>query len=67
MIASKGSQRGLKIWNGDLWRLNINIAEELEKFIISIRPFMRHENRLAGAGRVLANVQKRNHNEPISY
>lgn len=67
MIASRGSRRGLKIWNGDLWRLNINIAGELEKFICSIRPFMRHRNRLAGAGQVLANVKKRNHHGSTSH
>lgn len=59
-IARKGhvrSQGGH--WNNDLWRININIAVALEKFIGWLKPFLRHRKRIADAQIVLNNIYER--------
>ena len=67
MIARQGSRRGSGVWNGSLWRLGINIANELERFIILIKPFMKHKNRMIGANLVLDNIQQRKYNGTIAH
>ncbi|MBI2054510.1 MAG: LAGLIDADG family homing endonuclease [Candidatus Sungbacteria bacterium] len=63
-IAQKGGERGRgKKWNNDLWRLNVNEARSLKKFIRFIWPYLRHEKRRADAGVVLENVNSRISNE----
>ncbi len=51
--------------NGDLWRLNINEANSLEKFIKSISPFLRHAHRIRDAKKCLHNVELRRKNGTI--
>lgn len=60
MIATKGENygNGLK-WNNDLWRLNINDALSLEKFINQLLPFLKHKKRIVDAKIVLKNINDR--------
>lgn len=51
--------------NNDLWRLNVNSATALERFVNSILPFLRHANRIRGAKECLKNIVSRRKNETI--
>ncbi len=51
--------------NGDLWRLNINEANSLEKFIKEIFPFLRHAHRIRDAKECIDNVVLRRKNGSI--
>lgn len=53
------------IWNNDLWRLNINIAESLERFVIMIFPHLQHKIRIKDAKRILKNIHTRRNNGTI--
>ncbi|HYU65043.1 MAG TPA: LAGLIDADG family homing endonuclease [Candidatus Paceibacterota bacterium] len=46
-------------WNKDLWRLNVNDAESLYKFINKILPFLHHPKRIKDAKICLANIKSR--------
>lgn len=62
-IARKGDLqyiRGVKSkYNGDLWRLNINQAKSLKKFITKIIPFLKHRKRIKDARISLENIISR--------
>ncbi len=60
-------------WNGryplnkDLWRLNINKANALYKFIESITPYLRHKQRINDARICLRNINNRIKNGTIKH
>lgn len=59
-ICKKGeSKYKRQFWNNDLWRLNINRADSLEKFIHSIMPFLTHARRIKHAEICLNNIKMR--------
>jgi len=47
------------IYHGDLWRLNINYAGDLKRFIFLINPFIRHSQRLHDMKLCIKNIEKR--------
>lgn len=47
------------IYHDDLWRLNINYASDLRKFIFLTRPFIRHSQRLHDIKLCSKNIEKR--------
>ena len=47
------------IWKNDLWRININEANSLEKFIYSIHNFLIHKIRIRDAKETLNNIKIR--------
>lgn len=53
------------IRNQDLWRININEARSLERFINNILPFMKHKKRISDAKLVLNNIIDRRKNGTI--
>ena len=53
------------IWNDNLWRLNVNVAGSLEKFIVMILPYLKHKTRIKDAKRVLNNIYIRRNNGTI--
>lgn len=60
LIAKKGSSRENDgRWNNNLWRLNVNEAASLEKFIKRLLPYMKHKKRISDALIVLKNIDKR--------
>ncbi|MBI5401371.1 hypothetical protein HZB05_00900 [Candidatus Wolfebacteria bacterium] len=64
-ISKKGESYGKGNWNNDLWRLNINDANSLEKFINLISPFLLHRGRIKDAKMVLKNIKQRRKNGTI--
>ena len=67
-IARKGMyQHGGLRWKNDLWRLNINEATSLKKFIESTLPFLRHESRIRDVEECLVNIQERITNGTITH
>lgn len=59
-IAQKGDLRpDGRRWNKDLWRLNINEAHSLKKFLAKIISLMRHRKRIKDARKVLENINRR--------
>lgn len=55
----------LGMYHGDLWRLNINEAKSLAKFIVLIRPFLRHRQRLRDLDASYRNIAERIKNGTI--
>ncbi len=59
-IYKKGERLSkVQILSSDLWRININFADDLERFIEKILPYMLHSKRVKNAKIVLNNVIKR--------
>lgn len=60
LIAEKGEERpeGYS-FNNDLWRLNVNEAHSLLKFINIIKPFMDHRKRIKDVNTALDNIKIR--------
>lgn len=60
-------------WNGryplnkDLWRLNINEANSLGRFIELVMPYSKHKRRISGARVCLKNINNRTKNGTIKY
>jgi len=50
------------IYHGDLWRLNINHADSLEKFILLMMPYLKHARRINHAQMCLNNIHTRKQN-----
>lgn len=46
-------------FNNDLWRLNVNEAQSLIKFINIIKPFVKHRKRFKDINRCLVNIKTR--------
>ncbi|OHA19381.1 MAG: hypothetical protein A3C08_01305 [Candidatus Taylorbacteria bacterium RIFCSPHIGHO2_02_FULL_47_18] len=65
-IRKKGpSWRNQPPLNGDLWRLNINEAGSLERFIKEIFPFLRHAHRIRDVKKCITNIKLRRKNGSI--
>ncbi len=59
-IGTKGElRRGGYCFNEDLWRLNINEAYSLLRFITLVKPFIMHKKRLKDINLCLQNIIKR--------
>lgn len=59
-IAVQGQSQGQgMIYNADLWRLNINEAHSLKKFIDMLSPHLKHKRRLQHARAMSRNIMKR--------
>ena len=54
------------VFNKDLWRLNINEANSLSKFINIIRPFIKHRKRAKDINICIKNILKRKERGTIS-
>lgn len=48
------------VHNGDYWVFRIDKKADLYRFIITIRPYLRHKDKINEAGKVLQNIQYRN-------
>ena len=48
------------VHNGDYWILRIDRKADLYKFAITIRPYLRHKDKIRDAGRVIKNITFRN-------
>ncbi len=60
LIGKKGKIRPAGYsFNEDLWRLNVNEAESLTKFINIVKPFMRHIKRIRNMNTCLMNIETR--------
>lgn len=67
-IARKGDSRGNGItFNCDLWRININEAISLLKFIRYIKPFIKHKTRLEDIITCEQNILERIRNKTVKY
>ncbi|OGN32076.1 MAG: hypothetical protein A3I92_00085 [Candidatus Yanofskybacteria bacterium RIFCSPLOWO2_02_FULL_43_10b] len=55
----KGELNGNAFFNKDLWRLNINYAHAVSKFIKLIIPYMKHHKRIKDAKECLKNAELR--------
>lgn len=67
-IARKGDPRGNNVqFNWDLWRININEAISLLKFIEYIKPFIKHTTRLKDSVTCEQNIQERIKNKTVKY
>lgn len=64
-ISKKGEPNGDGVWNNNLWRLDINIADSIKKFIVFLNPYLLHEKRIKDAKIVLNNVNQRLKNGTI--
>lgn len=66
-IARKGKKVYSKniLWNQDLWRLNVNEAYSLLKFINMITPYIKHRKRVSDAIICIKNILKRKQNGTI--
>lgn len=66
LIFKKGDKQKIYgkmgIYHGDLWRLNINYADSLEKFILRTMPYLKHSRRIDQAKICLKNIQARKQN-----
>lgn len=60
LIGKKGKMRpeGYS-FNNNLWRLNVNNAQDLLKFINIIKPFIKHKKRIKDINTVLDNIKTR--------
>lgn len=69
LIFKKGSKQKIydKIgsYHGDLWRVNINNARDLERFISLVRPFLRHSQRIRDMELCSENIANRIKNGTI--
>jgi len=65
IIARKGENDYGWVWKKDLWRVSVNEAGSLEKFIQSLSPYLRHQKRIADVGIVLSNINQRRKNGTI--
>lgn len=54
------------IYKKDVWRLNVNEAPSLFKFISSIMPYLRHDTRIKDAQKCLRNINQRRTNGTIA-
>lgn len=52
-------------YNGDLWRLNINEALSLEKFIVLLKPYLKHAIRIKQVNKCLENIEDRKTNDTV--
>lgn len=67
-IAKKGDDRGNNTrFNNDLWRVNVNEAISLLKFIKYIKPFIKHKTRLKDIITCEQNIQERIKNKTVKY
>jgi len=66
-IAKKGtkSYKRDNPWNKDLWRLDVNEANSLLKFIKIIMPYIKHRKRISDAKICIKNILKRKQNGTI--
>lgn len=55
----------LGAYHGNLWRLNINDAGSVEKFILNILPHLRHRTRVKDAKTCLRNINQRRINGTV--
>lgn len=66
LISKKGELRPAGYhFNNDLWRLNVNEAQSLIKFINIIKPFISHTKRIKDINIVLDNIKLRERNGTI--
>ncbi len=59
MILGKGVTKWGQPWRADLWRLEVNEAQSLEKLIHAILPYCIHSKRVKDARIVLNNIKHR--------
>ncbi len=60
LIGKKGRLRSEGYhFNNDLWRLNVNEAQSILKFVNIIKPFVRHKKRSKDINIILENIRKR--------
>lgn len=60
LIARRGTESGMGYrWNCNLWRLDVNEALSLERFIKTILRYLKHSKRIKDAKIVLANIYAR--------
>ena len=66
-ISRKGERiyKNNKFWNEDLWRLNINEANSLYKFIMLINAHLKHKRRILDARGCIKNIVDRRKNGTI--
>lgn len=65
LLAHKGETKYGTTWNEDLWRLNVNDAQALERFIKKMLPYLLHKKRIKDARNVLRNINMRRKNGTI--
>ncbi|OGN08429.1 MAG: hypothetical protein A3J46_05860 [Candidatus Yanofskybacteria bacterium RIFCSPHIGHO2_02_FULL_41_11] len=69
LIFKKGDRQKIYdkigIYHNDLWRLNINHAKDLEKFILLIGPFVKHSKRIKDMKLCSENIKNRIKNGSI--
>lgn len=69
LIFKKGDKQKIYdktgVYSSDLWRLNINKARSLEKFVKKISPYLKHRKRVSDAKMVLRNINDRRFNGTI--
>lgn len=67
LLAKRGSLRYDKIyhWNDNLWRLNINDANALLTFCLTILPFLKHRKRIKDVKKCVLNIIKRRKNGTV--
>lgn len=59
-VGRRGEPRGNGVvFNGDLWRLNVNEGSSLLRFVATLEPFLRHAGRIAAMKRARENVIQR--------
>jgi hypothetical protein len=58
-LTEAGQQRWGVRWNGALYRLTINRAPALERYVATIGPYLRHADRRAAAAAVQSNLLER--------
>lgn len=46
-------------WKNDLWRLDVNAADDLERFIQGMMPYLLHKDRIKDVNIVLENINER--------
>lgn len=46
-------------YHGDLWRINVNEAQSLKKFIMLLLPYLRHSRRIQQVQEMLDNIETR--------
>ena len=65
-LVKKGESKYGTTWNNDLWRLEINEALSLEKFVVMVEPYLQHMKRKDDAHMVATNIKKRKENGTIT-